>query len=189
MYGVQINRVLTAHSVRRNHWNWTYAICLSFRSFVPTPFLKLFVCQTALWRYHNMLYFSDQISDNASFGFYVDMIWYLCNRNWVDTRWQHHTTHLQQTIHTIHREYNSGSEGRAPSLRVIPWHLPYSWGKSTEKTSVRVAQYKNNEQAQRTNTIQEQQQAPHKDRSTIQEHEPSQYKINEQAPEPWNTIP
>jgi len=53
-----------------------------------------------------------------------------------------------------------------------------------EKTSVRVAQYKNNEQAQRTNTIQEQQQAPHKDRSTIQEHEPSQYKNNEQAPEP-----
>ena len=28
-----------------------------------------------------------------------------------------------------------------------------------------------------------------KDRSTIQEHEPSQYKNNEQAPEPWNTIP
>ena len=39
------------------------------------------------------------------------------------------------------------------------------------------AQYKNNEQA------------PHKDRNTIQEHEPSQYKNNEQAPEPWNTMP
>ena len=26
-----------------------------------------------------------------------------------------------------------------PSLRGIPWHLPYNWGKSTEKTSVRVA--------------------------------------------------
>jgi hypothetical protein len=23
--------------------------------------------------------------------------------------------------------------GRAPSLRVIPWNLPYNWGKSTEK--------------------------------------------------------
>jgi len=23
--------------------------------------------------------------------------------------------------------------GRAPSLRVKPWHLPYNWGKSTEK--------------------------------------------------------
>ena len=52
-----------------------------------------------------------------------------------------------------------------------------------------VAQYKNNEQAERTNTTQEQQQAPHKDRSNIQGHEPSQYKNNEQAPEPWNTIP
>jgi len=34
--------------------------------------------------------------------------------------------------------------GRAPSLRVLPWHLPYNWWKSTEnlsqvrKTSVRV---------------------------------------------------
>ena len=36
------------------------------------------------------------------------------------------------------------SAGRAPSLRVLPWHLPYNWGKSTEKpvwvrkTSVRL---------------------------------------------------
>jgi len=36
--------------------------------------------------------------------------------------------------------FNSGFKGlirksadRAPSLRVIPWHLPYNWGKSTEK--------------------------------------------------------
>jgi hypothetical protein len=33
---------------------------------------------------------------------------------------------------------NLVSAGRAPSLRVIPWHLPYNRGKSTEK-SVRVA--------------------------------------------------
>jgi hypothetical protein len=26
-----------------------------------------------------------------------------------------------------------GSAGRAPYLRVIPWHLPYNWGKITEK--------------------------------------------------------
>jgi hypothetical protein len=36
------------------------------------------------------------------------------------------------------------SAGRAPSLRVLPWHLPYNWGKSTKKpvrvrkTSVRL---------------------------------------------------
>jgi len=23
-----------------------------------------------------------------------------------------------------------GGDGRAPSLQVIPWHLPYNWGKS-----------------------------------------------------------
>ena len=31
------------------------------------------------------------------------------------------------------------SAGRAPSLHIIPWHLPYNWGKS-RKTSVRVAE-------------------------------------------------
>jgi len=31
------------------------------------------------------------------------------------------------------------SADRAPSLRGIPWHLPCNWGKSTGKTSVRVA--------------------------------------------------
>ena len=25
------------------------------------------------------------------------------------------------------------SAGRVPSLRVLPWHLPYNWGKSAEK--------------------------------------------------------
>jgi len=42
---------------------------------------------------------------------------------------------------TIHRTTQLiwKSVGRAPSLRVIPWHLPYNWGKSTEKP-VRVAE-------------------------------------------------
>jgi len=54
------------------------------------------------------------------------------------------------TVHiytqTIHRQYNRHkqyiekhnslirkSADRAPSLRGIPWHLPYNWGNSTEK--------------------------------------------------------
>ena len=32
------------------------------------------------------------------------------------------------------------SAGRAPALRVLPWYLPYNWGKSTEKPLVRVAE-------------------------------------------------
>jgi len=37
-----------------------------------------------------------------------------------------------QTIHrTTQKFWNS--MGRAPSLQVIPWHLPYNWGKSMEK--------------------------------------------------------
>jgi len=63
------------------------------------------------------------------------------NCNWVATRWQQYSTHLH--THTIHRTTQNKqyienknfwkSAGRAPSLRVIPWHLPYNWGKITEK--------------------------------------------------------
>ena len=31
------------------------------------------------------------------------------------------------------------SAGRAPSLRVLPWHLPYNWGKSMEKPTMSVS--------------------------------------------------
>jgi hypothetical protein len=37
-----------------------------------------------------------------------------------------------------HNSLISKSADGAPSLRGTPWHLPYNWGKSTEKTSVRV---------------------------------------------------
>jgi hypothetical protein len=37
------------------------------------------------------------------------------------------TSHIYtQTIHIIQRKETLGSAGRAPSLRVIPWHLPYN---------------------------------------------------------------
>ena len=50
------------------------------------------------------------------------------------------TRHIYNKQYTQYIE-NTILEVRAvPSLRVIPWHLPYNWGKSTEKTSVRVAQ-------------------------------------------------
>jgi len=55
-----------------------------------------------------------------------------------------HKQYIEQ--HNRHEQYieqhNSlirKSANRAPSLRGIPWHLPYNLGKSTEKTSVRVA--------------------------------------------------
>jgi hypothetical protein len=54
-----------------------------------------------------------------------------------------YTQTLERTQNNTEKE-KLGSAGRAPSLRVIPWHLPYNWVKSTEKR-VRVAQYKNNE--------------------------------------------
>jgi hypothetical protein len=66
--------------------------------------------------------------------YYVIYIYiYIYNRNWVDTRWQQYIKHLH-TNNTHNTEKGKlGSAGRAPSLRVILWHLPYNWGKSTDK--------------------------------------------------------
>jgi len=78
---------------------------------------------------------------------WYDMIWYMIwydtfvNCNWVATRWQQYGTHLHKnniqndTKQTIHRTTQKfwKSAGHAPSLRVLLWHLPYNWGKSTEK--------------------------------------------------------
>jgi hypothetical protein len=71
---------------------------------------------------------------------------HIFNCNWVDTRWQWNSTHLQTnntqttengTYITIKKLTNLGSAGRVPSLRVIPWHFPYN-RKKHGKTSVRV---------------------------------------------------
>jgi hypothetical protein len=79
---------------------------------------------------------------------WCDMIWYVMI--WYDIfvklqlGWypvaivQYTFTHKQYTerhkttIHGITQTFWK-SAGRAPSLRVLPWHLPYNWGKSTEK--------------------------------------------------------
>jgi hypothetical protein len=46
------------------------------------------------------------------------------------------TVHIYtQTIQRTTQKFWK-SAGRAPSLRVIPWHLPYSWGKKRGKTSL-----------------------------------------------------
>jgi hypothetical protein len=43
------------------------------------------------------------------------------------------TVHIYtQTIHRTTQFLIWKNAGRAPSLRVITWHLPYNWGKSTE---------------------------------------------------------
>jgi hypothetical protein len=63
-------------------------------------------------------------------------IYYIYNRSWVDTRWQQYITHLHtNSTHNIEKG-KLGNAGRTQSLRVIPWHLPYNWGKSTEKPPI-----------------------------------------------------
>ena len=54
----------------------------------------------------------------------------------IYTQTIHRTTQSTQTIHTT----TQLSAGRAPSLRVIPWHLPYNLGKSTEKSAITLHQ-------------------------------------------------
>ena len=69
-----------------------------------------------------------------------DVIWYdiirydiyLLTCNWVATRWQLYNTHLHTNNTQNDKEQHQNfwkSAGRAPSLRVLPWQLPYNWGK------------------------------------------------------------
>jgi len=58
---------------------------------------------------------------------------------------QYTFTHKQYTEqHSLHKQYTEQhdslirkSADRAQSLRDIPWHLPYNWGKSTKKPQSR----------------------------------------------------
>jgi hypothetical protein len=70
------------------------------------------------------------------------MIWYdIFNCNLVATRWQQYSTHIhtnstgndiKQTIYITTQKLGR-ARGRALSLRVLPWHLPYNWGKARKK--------------------------------------------------------
>jgi hypothetical protein len=71
---------------------------------------------------------------------------YLFNRNWVDIRWQQYITHL-------HKNNTHNTEKRKlGKCRPCPVSASYTLAfalqlkKKHVKTSVRVAQYKNNEQ-------------------------------------------
>jgi hypothetical protein len=54
-----------------------------------------------------------------------DMV-YIFNRSWVDTRWQQNITHLHTNSTHNTEKGKLGSAGRTPSLRIIPWHMPYN---------------------------------------------------------------
>jgi hypothetical protein len=86
--------------------------------------------------------FNSDCSAQATWGLCTSIydIWYdICifTRNLVDTRWQQYITHLHTNNTHNTEKGNLGSTGRAPSLRVIPWHLSYNWGKRAEKPQLR----------------------------------------------------
>jgi hypothetical protein len=58
---------------------------------------------------------------------------YVFNLSWIDTQWQQYITHLHTKSKHTTEKGKLGCAGRASSLRIIPWHLPQNWVKSTEK--------------------------------------------------------
>jgi uncharacterized integral membrane protein len=49
----------------------------------------------------------------------------------IYTQTIHRTAQITTEQHKLQLLWKSAR--RAPSLRVLPWHLPYNWGKSMEK--------------------------------------------------------
>ena len=89
----------------------------------------------ANWKQHRLM-ITQEIHSRTSrrdVGFVIGIDIFV-NCNWVATRWQLYNTHLhtnntqndtKQTIHRTTQKFLK-SAGRAPSLRVIPWRLPYN---------------------------------------------------------------
>jgi hypothetical protein len=128
-----------------NASKWQMGFNLAFKGLLILMWHDL-VCFDANISDDNIVYHEDQYwlhsaDQQKSFIAKITLYDIFVNCNWIATRW-HSTVHIytqtntkNNTKQTIHKTTQNlwKSAGRAPSLRVLPWHLPYNWGKSTEK--------------------------------------------------------
>ena len=127
---------------------------LSPHTSVPPSEMFYFVNILTLCRLDRGVNLPPFILKVADFNIWYDMIYLLTviglapggsSRVHIYTQTIHRTKQLtttkktQQKNNTINNKNNTinniigKSAGRAPSLRTIPWHLPYNWRKGTEK--------------------------------------------------------
>ena len=102
-------------------WHFLVAPCTSGIRFTlqTTPKEKFWGCQVR-WIWYKMIYLLTAI------GLSPGGSTHLHTNNTKNNTNNNRTTQIQTNA------------GRSPSLQVLSWHLPYTWGKSTEKISVRV---------------------------------------------------
>jgi hypothetical protein len=147
------------HGFIQNFYTWTITTCSFLIPFPRLLLLFIFYCNwvdTRWQQYSTHLHtnstqvdtrwqqYSTHLHTNST---QVDTLWQQYsthlhpNSTQVDTLWQQYSTHLHpnSTQNTENGTYvkwtriKLGSAGLSPSLQVVPWHLPYNWGKSTEK--------------------------------------------------------
>jgi hypothetical protein len=75
-----------------------------------------------------------------------DIYIYIFNRSWVDTRWQQYITHLHTNSTHNTEKGKFGKCGPCPVFTSYTLAFALQLRKKHGKPSVRVAQYKNNEQ-------------------------------------------
>jgi hypothetical protein len=118
-------RKMFGNTALYHYWNWGKYFCQSVTYTEGSLRVKLLSLRN-MWKKKKKLF---------------AMIWYdvFVNCNWVVTRWQQYSTHIhrnntQNETKQTHRKIQKfwKSAGLAPSWPVIPWHLPYNWGKNTE---------------------------------------------------------
>ena len=96
---------------------------------------------SAAWRINSLKSSNDTIGNRThvlqAYSAVVYNMIYLLTAIGGDTRWQKYSTHLhtnntqndtKQIIHRTTQQFWKSAD-RAPSWLVLPWHLPYNWGK------------------------------------------------------------
>ena len=87
------------------------------------------------WTFTHKQYTEGQNNFGTVLDIYTQTVHRTIQKFWNSAGHLHTNSTQKNTKQTIHRTTQTfwNGAGHAPCLRVIPWHLPYSWGKSTEK--------------------------------------------------------
>jgi hypothetical protein len=120
------NNVYMQQMVRVVHFSWISAAWLASWQIKSTVRRNYCIYDMIYMIWYDTIRY--HIYDTIWYMIWYYMIWYdiWYDTKWNDTLWQQYSTHLHTNNTRNTEKGRFGSAGRAPSLRVRAWHLPYN---------------------------------------------------------------